>query len=270
MKNNNKIQNLFVNLGNSILEADIYVALLEEPNINGSKLAKKINISKPSVYLALDKLEKKGYIYKNTDKVKTYVAKNPDLLIHDLTQSFESDTNQLKDELAKVEIPYGTKHFYTINDRQHIFSKIKTMINIARTEILINTNIPLSTFKNELKNAYNRGVRILVFSFEDIHDVDIEIEYFLKENYSNINVHFYDTFTMVIDSDQTITYSTLTGQDRGIYNEYKDLKNIIENFITLDIYIQQIEKLYPNIFKEVKILNTLGETAFMEVFSNSK
>lgn len=76
-------------LGFSSLEAKIYMALLAAGKMSAYQLAKKIDISRPSIYNAIEHMVGKGMIDYVPEKTPLYVAKEPSLLFCKLKQNME-------------------------------------------------------------------------------------------------------------------------------------------------------------------------------------
>jgi len=62
------------NLNFTSLEAQIYLSLLEHGAQSGYQLAKTIQLSRPSIYNALEHLYEKGVVLRLPDKSSTYTA----------------------------------------------------------------------------------------------------------------------------------------------------------------------------------------------------
>ncbi len=70
-----------INLGMDSKEAQIYATLVEEPSTAG-KIADKTHLHRRTVYDLLNSLKEKGFVsYFEKNKVLTYSALNPDLLL---------------------------------------------------------------------------------------------------------------------------------------------------------------------------------------------
>ena len=78
------------------IEAKVYIVLVKYNELNGSQIAKKINTSRSSVYLALDNLYKRGCVYLISGDTNMYIAEKPEILIEKMKANFEETANTIK------------------------------------------------------------------------------------------------------------------------------------------------------------------------------
>ena len=78
------MQNLLISLeslGLAKAEALVYSDIVQNPNSNGSQITKRVDLPKPSVYLALDKLYQRGLINLIPGKSKQYQAQSANIAL---------------------------------------------------------------------------------------------------------------------------------------------------------------------------------------------
>ena len=257
----NQIIEKFKLLGFSDNESKVYIKLLKHPNQNGSQLAKELTITRPSAYLALDKLYKKGAVYLVSGNSKDYVAKQPNELLKDLQNQVNNAAKELMDDLEHLNEETRQDIYFNIEGEDNIIRKSKEMIKSARKEIYINTNYPLSVFKRALSSALRRNVRIIVFSFYPINDIDLPIELYQKPTNSNPQ-HNEETKSITIVSDYKTALIAGSEQHEnfiGTFSQNRLFVKMISQHIHFDIYLMQFEKKYEIDWKKVDLLGTIKE-----------
>jgi len=108
MHTNMESQEILEKLGLSKIEASLYWEVLRHIGVKPSALARRLSVSRPTVYDALRGLEAKGLIYETRQKkTKTYSAKDPrslEKLIADTEETAKLDA-QKKRQLLSDALP---------------------------------------------------------------------------------------------------------------------------------------------------------------------
>lgn len=256
------IESLFEKIGVSKTEAAVYVELLKKPRQNGSQLSSILDIKKPSVYLALEKLNQRGFVFLEQGDSKAYIAKEPQTLIAELKDQFLQSTDILLEELVKIEPIIDLNIYLSIAGRQNILLKLKEMINKAEKELYINTNFKVSLFEKEIRDALDRGVRIIAFSFTDINDLALPIEFYYNKGLGDIFATE-ENIIMVTDNNWALFAANRDQTElNGVFSNNPFLVNILSDHIHNDIYLLQIQEKYSVDWKELNKLRTLKESAF--------
>ncbi|WP_244834066.1 TrmB family transcriptional regulator [Clostridium sp. BJN0001] len=249
------------NLGFNNVEAKIYIALIKFNELNGSQIAKKLNVSRSSVYTALNNLYDKGIVYLVADKTNMYKAKNPDVLINMLKSNFEKNTENLKDELLNLKSKEESVVYYNLKGTENFINKAKEFLSIAEKEVYINTCIDIDVFKEDILNASKRNVRIIIFSYGpmDKHDLPVEL-YRYPENNHNLPKEI--RLMMVADLKYTLICSSDAENInlKGTFTEDKLLAKIVSEHIHHDIYMLKLkQKEKRELINDDIKLNTLLE-----------
>lgn len=257
----NSIIEKFKLLGFSDNETKVYVELLKRPSQNGSQIAKELNITRPSAYLAIDKLYRKGAVYLVSGNSKDYVAKDPESLLSDLQKQVRKAADELKQDLDSLNEETKQDIFYNIEGEENAIQKAKELIKSARKELYINTTFPLSTFKRALASALRRDVRIIVFSFEDIDDIDLPIEIYTKNQDRNPRKgNPQQSITVVSDYETALIAGSEDSQHFiGTFSKNRLFVKMISQHIHFDIYLSRFEEKYNIDWDESTMLKTLKE-----------
>lgn len=229
------------------IEAKVYIALIKYNELNGSQIAKKINASRSSVYLALDNLYKRGCVYLISGDTNMYKAEKPEVLIEKMKANFEEAANTIKDDLLQLDKADNGKNYYNLNGTQNFINKAKELLLYAKKEVYINTCIDLQIFKNELDILKNRGVRIIVFTYSKMNVENLPIELYRHpiEDYDEAECQKDEIRLMiVIDLNYTLICSTNSEEAEmtGTFTENQFLANIIAEHIHHDIYLLKLKK----------------------------
>ncbi len=225
------------------IEAKIYTALLKNNEMNGSQISKILNCSRSSVYDTLKLMEEKGFIIPFEGKIKTYKAKNPEILFEELKQKWTQNAEELKHEMKNMTVSKEENQYWNIKGLVNLKLKMREVISSSQREIYITTNYPLHNFEEELKQASDRGVRIILFSFKKQ-----EKEYPFIEKYYNFSktAPCTDMRIMInIDNKKTIIANfDSSGEIIGTFTENPLMVRIIAEHIHHDIYISRLEETY--------------------------
>lgn len=88
-----EIYSLLERLNFTKTEAAVYVDLVKNFKLNGYQIAKNLNMSRSSVYSALDNLYKKGVVFLLPGESQIYKAENPSALLGKMKNEFVEAAN---------------------------------------------------------------------------------------------------------------------------------------------------------------------------------
>ena len=238
-----KIMKELEKLGFSKIEALVYLTILENPKINGSQVAKKINCPRTTVYSGIEVLYKRGAITLIHETSNTYIANDPIEFIKKLKKEYIESAEFLEEEFKNFDNHKDKGEFYNLKGYKNTINKIKEMINSAQKEIYINTNYDLENFKIELQEAEKRKVRVILFTFQKQ-----EFEQYPVEAYYNPKFHCSDdTKRVMIVIDGQIAFIGSGKVDKEFFGSFSYNKlfiQIVSEHIHHDIYLLGLEKLY--------------------------
>jgi sugar-specific transcriptional regulator TrmB len=249
------------------LEAKVYIALLQNPQSNGSQISKIIKASRSAVYSTLDILYKKGAIFLLPGKTKLYQAQKPEVLIDNITEEYMKTANTVKQELAELEQPTVGKEYWNIKGHENFILKAKELLLTAEEEVYINSNYDLNYFAKELKTLTDGGVRIIHFSFEkSLLKDDIPIEYYRNNALGDFEPSIFKRMMLVVDYQKVlIANGKLGGSFIGTFTENPLLVAIVAEHIHHDIYFLKLEEKYKDVLVQSDILlDTIAEKTFEE------
>lgn len=253
-----KIINKLIELGFTKIEATMYITLLKNGKLNGYQLAKKLDVSKSTIYQMLESMVIKGYIYLIPTESKEYLAKEPELLFVELEKRYLKTNKSVKNELRKLQNNSNDEYFIKVSERQNIDNTIIDIIKTSEKEIYLNSDFNLLPYKNELKKATKRGVRIIAFSFYKIDNLDLDMEIYYKSDLNNKKITE-SRLMIVSDLKKSFVVTKLENTIDGIYSENYNFTKIVSEHIHSDIYMAKLSKIFEKKFSEDLKIDTLHE-----------
>lgn len=248
-----------IDFGFTKTEAVVYTTLLKVGKTNGYKLAKELNLSRSSVYQALESLYKNGYVLMTPNGSKEYEAKEPEQMFKEIEKRFYKNAESIKEQLKNIKKPLKKDYYLRIEGYTNILDTLQEIIRDAQKEIYLNTDFPLEIIKDELKGAAERGVRIIIFSFNLLKDIGVkEIEYYHKtevyEKHDNPK-----RIMIVADLIKSFVVTSVTDKIIGTLTDNEIFVQIIAEHIHSDIYMARLAKIYEKAFEESISINSLHE-----------
>jgi sugar-specific transcriptional regulator TrmB len=149
-----------VQLGLTRLEACIYTFLLRESPATGYRVAKALGKPAANVYKAMETLEGKGAI--EVDRGHTKVCRPVPVaeLIHLLESRFKRQRDQAFASLRRLPGPSRDTRVYQLRDRDHVFGKVRQLLENAQHDILLDVFPILSEIRSDIEQAVARGLSV--------------------------------------------------------------------------------------------------------------
>ncbi len=241
-------------------EASVYVNLLQNSSLNGYQIAKNLNMSRSSVYGALDNLYKKGIVFSLPGDSQIYKAENPKVLINKMKNEIVQTADLLEEKLQQLKYSDSEERYLNIAGYDNIISKVKELLLTAKKEVYINTDLDLQMFLQEFINLKKRGVRIIIFSFAKVNSDNLPVEIY---THNNANCEGKETrIMMVVDCKKTLIADRGPHREEflGTFTDNLLLASVVSEHIHNDIYLLKLKNKYKdNLIDEDIKLNTLLE-----------
>lgn len=224
-------------------DALVYINLLKSGRASGYKIAKDISLSRSSVYSSIDNLYSNGCIFMLDGETKEYEAKSPDLILSQIEKKTIDNIHILKKELSRMMLHEEKEFIYNISGYKNLLQKAKEVLNQAQVEIYLNTDFPLEILGKEISEAIERGVRVIVFSFNKliIPHPGVELYSRSEEEEQRYPSH---RFMLVVDMKKSMVFSH-RAETLGLYSNNRLLVKMISEHIHSDIYLTEYEKSEP-------------------------
>lgn len=256
----NDVLDLLEKLNFSRTEAAVYVNVLKNPKSSGYQIAKNLNMSRSSVYAALDNLYKKGCVFVLPGDIQIYKAENPKTLINNMKDNFIRTTDILEKKLDEIKNNDLEERFLNIEGYDNIIAKAKELLLTAKKEVYINTDFDIQIFKDEMSEITKRGVRVIIFSFSKLNGKGLALEI-----YNHCDERCYGNQTrimLVVDCQKTLIADSGKHREKflGTFTENTLLASIISEHIHHDIYFLKLKKKYKkDIVVSDIMINTILE-----------
>ena len=251
-------------LGFSTLECKIYLSLLDYGAMSPYQIAKRVDISRSSIYNALEHMVNKGMVEVVPEDTVMYIAQAQEILINKIEGDYKKNINNASVGLKKyLETRYEEK-YAILNGRDMILQKAGKMIREAKQEIFINTDMYLNELVQDLKIAADSNVRVVVFSFvkQEFSCQGVEVYSHDRER----NDKNTDTRLMLVaDDDMVLIADDSSGRGKwtGTVSNNRLMKSIVREHIHNDIYMLKIRDIYgKEIYNKIHINTSLEKKKF--------
>lgn len=239
------------------LEAQIYMALLGQEPMSAYQLAKKIEISRPAIYNALDHMLKKGMVEIISDQTALYIVQQPEVLFNKMQAEMEGSIKELKAGLETYKNSRREERTVNFCGFETAMFKAKEIMKKTEREIYINADFDLTCFDDDFAKLNQKGIRIIVFSFYNINTCQDKIEFYAHDRKIDKH-HIPSRFMLVSDSDISLTADgsmPLDSWKGTVTNNILSVK-ILSEHIHNDIYLLKLRrKLGREMYEELR-LNT--------------
>jgi len=176
-------------LGLSQNEAKVYITLVKKHPLNGYEIAKRASITRTMVYDILKRLERKNIVKVIEGENKLYVPVDFKEILSDFKENLDKKISYLEGRLEEI-ASSGEQESYIINIYEYdkMVGEIRKQIENAQREIYLSIWAEeAELFKDVLKEANDRGVKIYVFSFNKL---PFDFGYHFTYNVNNVSDYF--------------------------------------------------------------------------------
>lgn len=149
-------------VGFSLYEARVYLALLREGSQNGNEVAKRAAVPSSKVYAALEKLADQGFAQSTRRGGSTrWAAVRPEELVARLRRHYNEPLDFLHEELPKIQTAEPSEPFFTVSGLTAMLEAATSLIEASQDELYISCwKEDLDTLRQALTDAFARGVRV--------------------------------------------------------------------------------------------------------------
>ncbi|MGQ4833005.1 MAG: TrmB family transcriptional regulator [Candidatus Asgardarchaeia archaeon] len=157
-----ELVNKLINLGLSKYEAYAYLALVMLGSGTGPDIAKIANIPETSVYRALEKLIRKGWVASATGRPTLYTAVDPERVKEQIISEINTVFSKIKDIHGSLEKEKKKEIIFTIFGKERVLRQIQEIISNAKEFILISApSFVLEEVKDLLEEKKDVKIRII-------------------------------------------------------------------------------------------------------------
>lgn len=232
----NDAYEFLIKVGFSLNEAKVYVTLLQNKALNGYEIAKLSGVSRSLVYDVIERLLNKGFIIKSEGVINYYVALDYNKMLEKIDN--ENHKNLLNAE-AKLKLlskkENDNEFIFNIRGFDKFIDKAKERILLAKTEISLSIwKQEFALLKDDLLKAIKRGVKVYIFSFEDIILDKAEIFSYKVKDASNLFP--YRRISLIIDNNDTFIGENIGDKSVSIYTKNQAISSLAIDEIVLNIF----------------------------------
>lgn len=190
---------------------------------------------------------------------REYEAKDPELLFKELEKGFYQNLEIAKEQLKNVKKVPKENYYLRIEGYDNILKTLQEIIKNAEKEIYMNIDFPLEIIEKELKEAASKGVRVIIFSFNKLREIDAKgIEYYHKTDACEDYKHS-KRIMVVVDLKKSFVVTNSSEKITGTLTDNPEYIQIISEHIHSDIYMARLAKLYEKSFEKSISINSLHE-----------
>lgn len=239
----NDAYEFLIKVGFSLNEAKVYVTLLQNKALNGYEIAKLSGVSRSLVYDVIERLLNKGFIIKSEGAINYYVALDYNKTLEKIDN--ENHKNLLNAE-AKLKLlskkENDNEFIFNIRGIDKFIEKAKERILLAKREISLSIwKQDFALLEDDLLKAIKRGVKVYIFSFEDIILDKAEIFSYKVKDASNLFP--YRRISLIIDNNDTFIGENIGDKSVSIYTKNQAISSLAIDEIVLNIFwFKLIEK----------------------------
>lgn len=241
-------------LGFSELERKIYLVLLRGGTMSAYQIAKKIDVSRPSIYNALEHMVSKGMAEVIPNDTALYAAQKPAILLKKMRADFIRSADTAEELLKNYAPPAYGEQYANLKGFGVILQRVKEIMRGSRSEIYCNTDMPLDALSEELQVLSERHIRAIVYSFYDVGHAN------LCELYShNRPIEQHEPSRLMIVSDNEIALTAgpdSEGVWQGTVSGNRLFVKMISEHIHNDIYLLKLrDKFGKSIYDDLHIFS---------------
>jgi sugar-specific transcriptional regulator TrmB len=154
-------------LGFTELEAEIYVALLEDPPATGYRVAQSIGRPVANTYKAIESLQNKGAVLIDEGASRLCRAVPAEELLGQLERSFQRRRQEAANALASVRAAPEDDRVYQLQTAEQVFERCRRMLEECEHVAILDV-FPkaLEELRDAVEAAARRGVRVVIKAYE--------------------------------------------------------------------------------------------------------
>ena len=227
------------------LESQIYLTLLDNGEMSAYQIAKKIEISRSSIYNALNHMYEKGIVNLIPDSASIYIAENPEVLFTKLSDEYKNNSKILIEQLKSFSDSRCEERLVNFKGFDNVVSKVKKLLNETKSDVYINTDLDLKIFSKEFEDLKKRGIIPVVFSFYDLDAKGIWIKLYTHKRKKQFEKQA-SRFMMVVDEKVVIIADYYKDRNMwfGSITNNKLMISIVAEHIHNDIYLLNLRNKY--------------------------
>jgi sugar-specific transcriptional regulator TrmB len=222
-------------LGFTQYEARAYISLLKYFPATRYEISKRSGIPRSAIYDIIHRLEQFGAVNAVSAKPEKYVPLPPDKFVELLENRYNNKIQEFYDSVSDIQVDLESENLWNITGYSNLILKAKEMISNSRNEIYLSAwNREIQELKAELREALNRGVKVVLFSFTKTPRIGLIYSYGLEEK--ELERAWDHKIILVRDREELLMGEANRQYPRKVaWTQNKAIVMIAANHIVLDI-----------------------------------
>lgn len=214
-------------------EAAIYLTLLSESDMNGYEVAKRTGISRSNTYTSLAALVEKGAAFVIEGAATRYTP----VPVQEFCGNKVRKLRETVDDLLRS-IPRKreeTEAYITIKGREHIYDKMRNMVQDARERVYISASRQIiEAILPEIKGGMDRGIKVVLITDGPL-DLNGATVYLAEKSRQQIR--------LIADSSNVLTGDVEDGSNSTcLYSRKKNLIDLLKDSLKNEIKLIEMTK----------------------------
>lgn len=235
-----KIAQKMCDLGFTSYEAKAYVSLLQQYPATRYELSKNSGVPRSAIYDVINRLESYGAVSVISTQPEKYVPLPPDQFLRILEQRFSQKVEVFRKSLSEIKIKMEPEQLWNLSGYQNLVSKAQEMIQTSRESIYLSAwRSEVLALEKYLREAVNRNIKVVIFSFTQIPEIGFCYSYQMDEK--ELEKVWDHKIVLVRDHEELLMGEVNKIIDKKVaWTLNKAIVQIAENYIILDITLYGI------------------------------
>lgn len=207
-------------MGFSLLEAEVYVQLVQLPASTGYRLAQELGKAPAGIYKALESLAMKGAVLVDDDGTKSYRAIPAEELLSQVERSFRRRRKAASAALAELEPAPADHAIYRLSSFPQVVERARQMLARARELAVVDlfpASVPLLIA--DLEAAHARGIHVVAKLYEPC-SLDVGYAVVTPDSERLLATWGGDWLNVVIDASEHLLSLLEVPQERVFHATY--------------------------------------------------
>lgn len=224
-----------VDLGFTNYEAKAYVSLLQNYPVTRYELSKSSGVPRSAIYDVIRRLESYGAVSVMTTNPEKYVPLPPEQFLKMLEHRYSQRLEVFRKSISEIQTNIEPEQLWNLTGYHNLISKAQEMIKSANSEIYLSAwQREVIELEKYLRDAEQRGVKIVVFSFTSVPQIGRVFSYDIDEQ--KLEKVWDHKIILVRDHEELLMgEANRVVQRKAAWTLNKAIVQIAENHIILDI-----------------------------------
>lgn len=234
------ISKKMMQLGFTLYEAKAYICLLQNYPVTRYEISKKSGVPRSAIYDIVRKLENFGAVSIISTNPEKYVPLPPEEFLRMLERRYQQKLKDFRESLSEMNTDVEPEQLWNITGYKNLLEKAKEMIQKAKNEIYLSAwKSEILELEDELHNAEERGVKVVIFSFTKTPSFGMVFSYSLNEK--ELEKIWGHKLILVCDREELLMgEANRQTQRKAAWTKNKAIVSIAANHVVLDITLYGI------------------------------